>query len=161
MTRTGFAHAMVHEAPTPSKRFGVKAAIAVLLSLTVLLTDPLVTPAQAANPQHKLLRLINGTRRRHGTHAVSQRHRISRLARRHSRRMARTRRLFHSSGLSRIGSSWGENVGYTYRSVRSVHRAFMRSASHRSNILAGRFHRIGLGIYKSGRRLWVTEIFAG
>jgi uncharacterized protein YkwD len=163
MTMTGLAHAMVHEAPTPSKRFGVKAAIAVLLSLTVLLADPLITPAQAAkaNPQHRLLRLINGTRRRHGTHAVWQRHRISRLARRHSRRMARTRTLFHSSGLSRIGSAWGENVGYTFRSVRSVHRAFMRSASHRSNILAGRFHRIGLGIYKSGRRLWVTEIFAG
>jgi uncharacterized protein YkwD len=152
---------MVHEAPTTPKRVGVKLAIAVLLAVAVLLADGSAAPARAANPQHRLLRLINGTRHRHGTHAVRQRHRIGRLARRHSRRMARTRTLFHSSGLSRIGSSWGENVGYTYRSVRSVHRAFMRSASHRSNILAGRFHRIGLGVYKAGRRLWVTEIFSG
>ena len=162
MTRTGFARAMVLTAPATYRRFPAIVALTIALSIAWLLTDALLaTPAHAANSQHRLLRMTNETRRRHGTHAVRLRRRMSHLAHRHSRRMARTRSLFHSSGLSRLGSTWGENVGYTYRSVRSVHRAFMRSSDHRSNILAGRFHRIGLGLYRAHGRLWVTEVFAG
>jgi hypothetical protein len=37
----------------------------------------------------------------------------------------------------------------------------MRSRSHRSNILTRKFDKVGIGLDKSGGRLWVTEIFAG
>ena len=161
MTRSGFARAMVLNAPTSPRRWSAVVAATIVLSIASLLTEAsLAAPAHAANQQHRLLRLTNEARHRHGTHAVRLRGRMSHLARRHSRRMARTQSLFHSSGLSHIGRAWGENVGYTYRSVRSVHRAFMRSTSHRSNILASRYHRIGLGLFRSHGRLWVTEIFA-
>jgi len=76
--------------------------------------------------------------------------------------MSRTRTLFHSSGLASKmrGSYWGENVGYTRGGVRSIHRAFMRSSAHRSNILGGKFRRLGIGVASSGGRMWVTEIFS-
>jgi uncharacterized protein YkwD len=153
---------MVLKAPTGIRRAGVVLALTTAMVITSLLTDSFGwIAAEAATPQHRLLNMINDTRRRHGTHAVRKGNRISRLARRHSRQMANARSLFHSSNLGRIGSTWGENVGYTYRSVRSVHRAFMRSRSHRSNILARKFDKVGIGVDRAGGRIWVTEIFAG
>jgi uncharacterized protein YkwD len=162
MTRSGSARAMVLKAPTTLRRVGVVLTLTILMVIGSLVTDSIGwIAAEAATPQHRLLNMINETRRRHGTHAVRKGNRATRLARRHSRQMANSRTLFHSSNLGRIGSSWGENVGYTYRSVQSIHRAFMRSRSHRSNILARKFDTVGIGLDKSGGRLWVTEIFVG
>jgi uncharacterized protein YkwD len=162
MTRSGSARAVVLKAPTTLRRVGIVLALTTVMVIGSLVTDSIGwMAAEAANPQHRLLNMINETRRRHGTHAVRKGNRVTRLARRHSRQMANSRTLFHSSNLGRIGSSWGENVGYTYRSVRSIHRAFMRSRSHRSNILARKFDKVGIGLDKSGGRLWVTEIFVG
>jgi uncharacterized protein YkwD len=73
--------------------------------------------------------------------------------------MARAQTLFHSSSLGRLGR-WGENVGYTYRGVRSIHRAFMRSRDHRWNILNRSFRKVGIGVDRARGRLWVTEIFS-
>lgn len=159
MTRTPHAHAMAPNASTGSRRVGVAIALIVTLSSASLLADAIAgTPAHAGRPQRRLLRMINDARRRHDARPLKMARRLTRLARRHSRQMARSRTLFHSS--RRIGGTWGENVGYTYHRLRSIHRAFMRSRSHRRNILSRKFRRVGIGYDRSGRRLWVTEIFA-
>jgi uncharacterized protein YkwD len=107
--------------------------------------------------------MLNGTRSARGLGTLSLSDRLSRMARRHSSRMARERRLFHHSCLScRFPSgSWqllGENVG-TAPSLRRVHRMMMKSPPHRSFILNGSFDRVGVGVVKRGGRYWVTEIF--
>lgn len=110
-----------------------------------------------------MLAMINETRSARGLGTLSLSDRLSRMALRHSRRMALERRLFHHSCLScRFPSgSWqllGENVG-TARSLRRVHRMMMKSSGHRSIILNGTFDRVGVGVFKKGRGYWVTEIF--
>ena len=81
-----------------------------------------------------------------------------------SEHMARTGVLEHTGGGSSVDPSgltkWcsvGENVGYG-SSVAQVHDAFMASPPHKAHIL-GSYDRIGTGVYKSGSRYWVTEIF--
>jgi uncharacterized protein YkwD len=88
----------------------------------------------------------------------------------HARRMAQTGRLAHqlpgepdlrtrvaATGL-RFDAA-GENVGYSTR-VEELHDNLMRSRGHRQNILATRYDSIGIGIYESGGRFWVTQTFA-
>jgi uncharacterized protein YkwD len=79
--------------------------------------------------------------------------------------MANAGTIFHHACLSCLvsGSDWnviGENVGVG-GTVRSVHRAFMSSSGHRRNILLPGYTRVGVGVVKSGGRVWVTEIFVG
>lgn len=110
-----------------------------------------------------MLGMINQTRASRGMGTLSLSHRLSRIARRHSRNMAGERRLFHHSCLScRFPSgTWqllGENVG-TAGSLRRIHRMMMESPGHRSIILTSTFDRVGVGVVKKGRRYWVTEIF--
>jgi uncharacterized protein YkwD len=107
--------------------------------------------------------MVNATRSARGVGTLSLSEGLSRMARRHSRRMARERRLFHHSCLScRFPSgSWkllGENVG-TAPSLRRVHRMMMKSAGHRDILLNGIFDRVGVGVVKRGGSYWVTEIF--
>jgi uncharacterized protein YkwD len=59
----------------------------------------------------------------------------------------------------------GENIGWNNYpddvATRTVHRMFMESAGHRSNILGKRWDVIGVGAYKgpTGKKMW-TVIFA-
>lgn len=92
---------------------------------------------------------------------------LSDKARAHTRGMIKVGRLFHTSSLSRSygtgEGTWrylGENVGYG-GSMRALHDAFMRSYSHRANMLSPRYKRVGLGAVKSGSRYWVTVAFIG
>lgn len=161
MTRRGSAHAVVPNTPPVPKKASIVLALIITLTIALLFADAVAAkPASASTSDHRLLNMINRTRHNRGMHQLRMGGHLSRLARHHSRRMARSRTLFHSSGLARIGKAWGENVGVTYHSVRSIHRAFMRSPDHRSNLLCRRFHNVGLGLQKKGGRLWVTEIFS-
>ena len=86
--------------------------------------------------------------------------RLSKIARRHSRRMARQRALSHSdlNGLLRSGaSSAGENVGYG-DDLSGLLKAFLNSPAHAENLL-GKWNETGVGIVRSGGRLWITQIF--
>jgi hypothetical protein len=71
--------------------------------------------------------------------------------------------LFHSTSaeMASYSSNWelmGENVGLG-PDVTSVHEAFMRSTSHRSNIL-GEFDRIGVGIDRNADgTIFATLVF--
>ena len=59
----------------------------------------------------------------------------------------------------------GENIGWNNypddTATKTVHRMFMKSAGHRSNILGKRWDVIGIGAYKgpTGKKMW-TVLFA-
>lgn len=81
-----------------------------------------------------------------------------------SESMARTGKLEHSGGGSKVSTTgltkWcsvGENVGYG-PSLDRIHAAFMASAPHKANIL-GRYDRVGVGVAKKGSTYWVTHVF--
>jgi uncharacterized protein YkwD len=109
--------------------------------------------------------MLNQTRSTLSLGGLGMSDQLTRMARRHSRRMARAGQLFHHSCLScRFpNGSWtalGENVGVG-SSVRAVHRMMMESTTHRNVILGALFQRVGIGVVKQGGRFWVTEIFFG
>ena len=57
-------------------------------------------------------------------------------------------------------TSWAENVGYG-GSVEQVHTLFMGSSGHRANILKPAYSQVGIGVVRSGGRVWVTIDFVG
>jgi uncharacterized protein YkwD len=138
--------------------------VAVALSATSSFETAVAT-STAPPKEQALLRTLNETRSSLGLRGLGLSERLTRMARRHSRRMARVGRLFHHSCLAcrfPNGSftALGENVGVG-GSVRSVHQMMMQSTTHRNVILGAVFERVGIGVVKKGRRLWVTEIFFG
>jgi uncharacterized YkwD family protein len=52
----------------------------------------------------------------------------------------------------------GENIAKNV-SVKGAHDAFMNSPGHKANILNSAYHKLGLGFYKSGSYLYVTQWF--
>ena len=52
----------------------------------------------------------------------------------------------------------GENIAKNV-SVKGAHDAFMNSPGHKANILNSGYHKVGLGFYKSGSYLYVTQWF--
>jgi uncharacterized protein YkwD len=110
----------------------------------------------------QLFHATNRSRTSHGVHRVDRAFRMSKVAERHSQRMAQHRRLWHTSGPSLYGAhcyTWGENVGWTSGDIPDIERAFMASAGHRTHILDGSFDRVGVGAAKVGGKLWVTVFF--
>ena len=147
----------------PSRRSSCLPAVAAL-STALLLITLTSTPADAAvRAEHRMLRLVNRDRHSHGVFALRRSASASRLARRHSRSMAREHRFFDTACIDCVrrnhGWSWiGENAGYA-TTVRGMNRWFMHSPPHRANILSRHFTRVGIGIVRAGGRVWVTEIF--
>lgn len=83
------------------------------------------------------------------------------VARRHAEEMARQDRLFHNPRLATEVKNWesvGENVG-TGESVADIHRAFMESSTHRSEILNRRFTQVGVGVVERDGLVWVAQVF--
>ena len=118
-------------------------------------------PASAVTTREAaMLAKINNARAAHGLRPLALSGDLSTIARSHSRRMASSTALFHTANFSSIccWSAIAENVG-TGDSVRTVHRAFLRSSAHRSNILDSRMRQVGVGIVAVGGQVWVTEIF--
>jgi uncharacterized protein YkwD len=73
--------------------------------------------------------------------------------------------LFHTADLnSKLkGLDWsigGENVGVG-STLDGLESAFMRSTSHRRNILRTGFDHAAVGVIRSNGSFWVTVIFYG
>jgi uncharacterized protein YkwD len=143
-----------------------RAGMALAVAGTLLVGGAVRAPAEATTrAEESLFALINKARVNHDRRKVRLSPALTRKAHRHSARMADAGRIFHHSCLPCLVSGWdwrviGENVG-TGESVRSVHRALMASSGHRRNILRRAFTKVGVGVVKSGGRVWVTEIFLG
>jgi len=132
-----------------------------LISAALVAAAP--QPAEAATRpvERRFARMVNETR---GTTTLSPLRlngRLSQVARRHSKRMAALGELFHSDLNRLLGrgiSSVGENVAMG-GSLQEMLAAFMASPPHAQNIL-GTYSRTGVGVYRGGGRLWITQIFA-
>jgi uncharacterized protein YkwD len=141
---------------------------ALLLSFTVALTMFSAAPAQAGRrfraPEREMKGLVNEARLRHNTDRLFFRRRLVRVARRHSRAMANSGTLFHSSNLgAKMPRGWrivGENVGVGY-SIESLHEAFMASPAHRQNNLRPAYEKLGVGVVRRDGRIWITVVFYG
>jgi uncharacterized protein YkwD len=135
-----------------------------VVGLVVGLASPQAASA-AVKPRERLLTLINEVRERRGVRPVRLATRASRLAGRHSERMARAGEV-SPSGINYPYDEWGENVSCG-RSIRQAHEKLMEVAEARRNIIRARFRRVGLGIATSrpkrrvchGATFWVTEVF--
>jgi uncharacterized protein YkwD len=141
--------------------------IGVLLAATLSAAVPM-TAGAASNPaemRRKLLSLTNASRRNNGLRPLKLNWALSKNAIRHSRRMAERYTVYHTSNLYRLvkrwrPSVWGENVGMA-GTVRRAHKLFMRSSSHRGNILRGGYSRAGIGVVNRRGRIWATVMFYG
>jgi uncharacterized protein YkwD len=122
--------------------------------------------AAAASSQVRTMRsLINATRGLHRLVGLRLNDRLNTVARRHSARMAGSDNLHHNPSLAKqlANMSWrviGENVGVG-ATVQTLHKAFMNSPSHRSNVLGRRYRLVGIGVVLSGGRTWITVVFYG
>jgi uncharacterized protein YkwD len=115
-----------------------------------------------ADPESGFRSQISSERSARGSAALASAGDLVGLARAHSVAMAAEGRLWHTMDLPRrVTGCWtliGENVGMG-PSVEDVHAAFMRSASHRANIL-GTFNLVGVGVTVEESVVYVTEVFA-
>lgn len=143
---------------TPRRIALIAAAMA-----SLWLALPSAALARTPNYSWQMFRETNQARVHHSTGRLDRAHRLESVATAHARSMARRGSLFHSSGPSRYGVRcrvWGENVGYTTGDVASLHKAFMRSPSHRIHVLDRSFHRVAIGSATDDRgRLYVALFF--
>lgn len=113
--------------------------------------------------ERRFARKINGERGDLNLRKLSLDPEVSKAARVHTRAMVNRNELYHtpSDKLRKRVTNWvvlGENVGVG-GTVRSLHNAFMNSPAHRDNVLYSTFKYVGVGVKKSGGRMWVTIIF--
>ena len=145
---------------------GTTGAIALALSFALLFGLGQGGASAAPSSRPEMRRLTNGSRLSHHRLGLKLNARLSRLALRHSREMARAGELFHSDNIPRAlrpyrWSAWGENVGFTSQSLPVLERMFMHSRPHKENILNRRFAKVGVGVVHRRGVYWVTLIFYG
>jgi len=149
----------------PGPRLG--RLVAALLTASALVLATLVTGAAAAGPaaatsvEDSFTAKLNGARSARGIPRLTTRSSLVTVAREQARRMAGSNRLYHNPRLTSEVTNWrwvGENVGYG-PSVLSVHRAFMNSPAHRSNILDRDYTEVGIGAVVANGRVWVAQVF--
>ena len=138
--------------------------LAAALFTTGIVTDP-VRAGATVPPRGEMFRLTNGDREARNRHDLDLNTRLSRYAKRHSRKMAERGELFHTPNLAEklSGLNWtigGENVGMG-PDLPSLESAFMASTPHRKNILRRAFADAAIGVYESDGSFWVTVIFYG
>ncbi len=78
--------------------------------------------------------------------------------------MVKADQLFHSTqeDFEKRLTNWsvlGENVGVGGNDVEALHQQFMKSKSHRKNILAPKMRYAGIGTIVNDGTLWVTVVF--
>ena len=89
---------------------------------------------------------------------------LSKAARVHSKRMARRNTLYHNNSQTirdLLSGNWrmlGENIG-AGKDVQQIHKAFMRSPSHRENVMRRGYRKVGIGIYRHAGHQWTTVLF--
>ncbi|WP_209426486.1 CAP domain-containing protein [Pararhodobacter sp. SW119] len=118
--------------------------------------------------RHEALLWINQERGRVGLTAFRPSPVLDRAAQRHACDNAAHNRMSHTGSdgswfgerIQRAGYSYRratENVALGYRDARSVVAAWMRSPSHRQNVLDRGTHELGLGLARGrdGRLHWV------
>lgn len=136
--------------------------LALLLAAMLVTVPVLGSRAEALTHDESTFgTMMNDVRSNHSVRRLRVTERLSKMARRHSNRMAERGELYHSN-LRRTfrGLSYravGENVGHA-GSLGDLLEAFMDSPPHAQNVL-GKWRRMGIGVVWRGDRVWVTQLF--
>jgi uncharacterized protein YkwD len=152
--------------PLHARLLALAAALAVMAGLLVASGTATAPSAQAAavkvTVQEKaFVTKINAERKKRGLRPLVLRADLVSVARAQSKRMASKTKLYHNPRLAKDVRNYrwvGENVGYGPTVVK-LHTAFMKSPSHRANLLDRGYREVGIGIVKRGKTIWVTEVF--
>ena len=163
------------------RRFAVGLAVAFGATAVGLFVAP--APADAwsggefsSSSEKQLVSLTNQSRAAAGLKALKVDSALTAIARSRSKDMIVRDYFSHTipgggnvfSILDRKGYCYviaGENIGWNNypddAATKTVHRMFMESAGHRSNIMSKKWDVIGVGAYKSstGKKMW-TVLFA-
>lgn len=150
----------------PRRRTAKVAALAITAS--VALGGLGIHPAAAATTRQRMEKrfayLINKERDKRDLRRLKFSYQLTRVARRHSKKMADGGILHHRSNLaSGVTGNWrvlGENVGVG-ASVKTLHGAFMHSPGHKANVLYRKYSSVGVGVVRRSGTIWVTVIFKG
>lgn len=140
------------------------AASAAVASAPAVAASVAAPSATIAELEMELAHKINGSRWLAGLPPIPFHDGLRWQGRAWSAEMARRGELAHHPDLTaeayRADPNWvryGENVGVG-DDVASIHQAFMDSATHRDQIY-GDYRTAGVGIVRSGDRMWVTVRF--
>lgn len=145
-----------------SETLRLRRPLVFLLSALTLSVPVLSQPVRAASDQESAFAaMVNDVRDRAGKRQLRLTERLTELAHRHSKQMARRGELYHSN-LRRVFRGFnfrmvGENVGYGY-SLDQLLNAFMDSPPHHQN-LVGQWKRTGVGVWEQGGKIWITQLF--
>jgi len=119
----------------------------------------------------QLLELINQARSEQGLPPLTVDERLTKAARKHTELMVQHLQLSHQfEGEPPLQIRFGnenlpsdrqsENVALNNRNIASVHEGLMQSPPHRRSILDPGFNVVGVGVFRSGEDIYVTEDFA-
>jgi uncharacterized protein YkwD len=154
-------------APT-SRQLGVRRVGAAALSVALVLGASVglgVSSASAAATQVSagaMVSDVNQARGARGLRALSTDSSLAAVALAQARRMASRNTLYHNPNLANDVSNYrwvGENVGYG-PSLDAVQNAFMKSPSHKANIVDRSYTQVGIAAVRDGKgRTWVAQVF--
>lgn len=113
---------------------------------------------------------LNHVRREHGLPGLVADARLERAAREHTDQMVREQRLGHDlkrgdvmARAERLGIRVrliGENVAHA-DGLGALHRAWVESPSHLTNMLMRAYDRVGIAVVRDGQgHVWATQVFA-
>lgn len=120
--------------------------------------------------EQQLLALANQARRQAGVPPLNLDSGLSRAARAHAQTMLEERKLSHqfqdepalpqrlASGSRLLLDQEGENVALDY-DAQHGHEHLMHSPPHRANLLNPAYNVVGLGVVRSGDRLYIVQDF--
>ncbi len=108
----------------------------------------------------RMLSLVNRSRAAHGLVELRINEDLCKEALRHSRHMAKTGSITHTSNLAELvrsvgGTVFGEDLGKG-RGLEGIRNAWIRRADTRRILLDPRFQHVGLGVVHVDGFFWVT-----
>jgi uncharacterized protein YkwD len=142
-------------------RVTVPVTLVVLVAFLLALVPNGPAVAADAGLEAQFVSALNRERTAAGLAPLKVSPELTRVARQHSRRMVSQQRLHHNPDLARSVRTWrklGENVGRGGK-VDTIHRAFLRSPSHRRNLLDRDWREVGIGVEVRGGVVWVTQVY--
>ena len=143
-------------------------ASAFLFTVVLAATQP-ATKGEPPAPEQRMLYLVNQERGLAGLTKLEWNESAAQAAREHSRLLAQHQQLSHAFPgepllrerlitTSIRFTSAAENIA-SADNEDEAHLALMYSPGHRDNILSTEYSAVGIGVVKSGGRLYVTEDF--
>lgn len=134
-----------------------------------------------------ILRHMNASRKKRGKCKLKSNGGLKKVARSHSKRMAKKGKIWHGNGVHIARSSvtykkgfWGfiesifsspsrsgENVGMIggfkdpKKLGKKFHSMWMKSPGHKANMMNSNFSLVGIGVKKGKRGWFATQLFCG